>query len=171
MPDKQYSPKVKKKCKRLEEKGRWDWQGSLRSLLRRPLHLYPLLSSTHEDWVCLRNQSHGFELLTQLLHFEHSQKTNISSSRLLFCQFPSYLWGEKKVQWHQQPPKDSTKIPTRISKNLANSLRSIIMHARKKRNHLCKKNTFWGLESGFRFDFAIDRESLTGMAQRLALDI
>lgn len=138
-----------------------DWQGSLRSLARRPLHLYPLLSSTHEDWVCLRNQSHGFELLTQLLLFERSQKTNISSSRLLFCQFPSNLWGEKKkVQWHQQPPKNSTKIPTRISKNLANSLCSIIMHARKKRNHLCKKNTFWGSESRFRFDFAIDRESL-----------
>lgn len=78
---------------------------------------------------------------------------------------------KKKGQWHQQPPKNSTKIPTRISKNLANSLCSIIMHARKKRNHLCKKNTFWGSESRFRFDFAIDRESLTGMAQRLALDI
>lgn len=69
------------------------------------------------------------------------------------------LMRKKKVQWHQQPPKNSTKIPSRISKNRANSLCSIIIHARKKRNHLCKKNTFWGSESRFRFDFAIDCES------------
>lgn len=89
------APKFKmgEKCKRLEEKGdeTRDWQGSLRSLPRRPLHLYPPLSSTHKDWVCFRNQSHSFALLTQLLLSEHSQKTNTSSSHLLFCQFSSNL--------------------------------------------------------------------------------
>lgn len=77
---------------------------------------------------------------------------------------------KKKVQWHQQPPKNPTKIPTRISKNLANSFCSIIIHARKKRNHLCKKKIHfevWNQDLGLTLTLTANHRSQHGPAVSL----